>query len=125
MKPFQRDGWHAVTPRIFVADVEGLIAYMRTVFDATGQYDPRFPAEMKIGDSIVMVSGNSERESTSACLYVYVEDTDATYQRAIAAGATSMEEPDDMPYGDRRSMVRDPWGNIWQIATFQQHRQRR
>jgi PhnB protein len=49
-------------------------------------------------------------------LYVYVDDTDVTYRRALDAGALSMEEPLDTPYGDRRAMVRDPFGNIFQIA---------
>jgi uncharacterized glyoxalase superfamily protein PhnB len=52
-----------------------------------------------------------------AFLYVYVEDADRTYWRALAAGATSIEEPIDMPYGGRRAMVRGAWGNLWQIAT--------
>jgi uncharacterized glyoxalase superfamily protein PhnB len=52
-----------------------------------------------------------------AFLYVYVDDSDSTYKRALLAGATSLEEPADMPYGDRRAMVRDRWGNTWQIAT--------
>jgi uncharacterized glyoxalase superfamily protein PhnB len=47
----------------------------------------------------------------------YVADTDATYQRALNAGARSLEEPFDTPYGDRRCMVEDKWGNTWQIAT--------
>jgi uncharacterized glyoxalase superfamily protein PhnB len=49
-------------------------------------------------------------------IVVYVGDADAVYRRALAAGATSLEEPLDTPYGDRRAMVRDPFGNIWQIA---------
>jgi PhnB protein len=53
----------------------------------------------------------------AAFLYVYVDDTDATYRGALAAGATALEEPADMPYGDRRGMVTDSWGNTWQIAT--------
>ena len=53
----------------------------------------------------------------NAFLYVYVDDTDAAYRRAIDAGARSLEEPSDMPYGDRRCMVEDRWGNTWQIAT--------
>ena len=44
-------------------------------------------------------------------------DADATYARALAAGARSLEPPTDMPYGDRRAMVEDAWGNTWQIAT--------
>ena len=43
--------------------------------------------------------------------------TDATYMRALDAGATSIEDPSEMPYGDRRAMVSDSWGNSWQIAT--------
>ena len=50
--------------------------------------------------------------------YLYVEDADATYHRAMAAGATSLEAPNDTPYGDRRAMIRDPGGNVWQIATY-------
>jgi len=50
---------------------------------------------------------------------VYVEDVDATYRRAVDAGAVSIEEPLDTPYGDRRAMVRDPFGNVFQVA----HRQ--
>ncbi|HEY3123564.1 MAG TPA: VOC family protein [Thermoanaerobaculia bacterium] len=53
----------------------------------------------------------------TAFLYVYVNDTDATYQRALDSGARSLEKPSDMPYGDRRCMVVDKWGNTWQIAT--------
>jgi uncharacterized glyoxalase superfamily protein PhnB len=48
---------------------------------------------------------------------VYVPDTDLSYQRAIASGATIVEEPRDLPYGDRRAMIRDRRGNTWQIAT--------
>jgi uncharacterized glyoxalase superfamily protein PhnB len=54
-----------------------------------------------------------------AFLYVYVDDVDATYQRALKAGAVSIEDPRNVPYGDRRAMVKDPFGNDWQIATYQ------
>jgi PhnB protein len=53
----------------------------------------------------------------SAFLYVYVENVDETYQRAVEAGAETLELPSDQPYGDRRAMVKDPWGNVWQIAS--------
>jgi uncharacterized glyoxalase superfamily protein PhnB len=72
---------------------------------------------MRIGDSIVLVSDASARRAMSAFLYVYVPDADATYRRALAAGARSLEAPADLPYGDRRCMVEDEWGNTWQIAT--------
>ena len=65
-----------------------------------------------------MVSGTFEgRGPTEAFLYLYVEDADTTHARAISAGAKSLEAPCDTPYGDRRSTVRDPSGNVWQVAT--------
>jgi PhnB protein len=48
---------------------------------------------------------------------VYVDDADGAYQRALAAGAVALEGPFDTPYGDRRAMVRDPSGNVFQIAS--------
>jgi PhnB protein len=117
LTPFKPDGWHSVTPRIIVADAAGLIGFIRKVFNATGDSRPHAPAELRIGDSIVMVSDSGIREPTLSCLYVYVENADVTWQRAIAAGALSLEAPTDTPYGDRRGMVKDSWGNTWQIAT--------
>ena len=76
------------------------------------------PAEVKIGDSIVMISdGGGRRETMPGFLYVYVEDADETYRLAVDAGAASLERPMDTPYGDRRATVLDSWGNTWQIAT--------
>jgi PhnB protein len=118
MTQFQPDGWHTVTPRIFVRDPENLIAFLKHVFQARGEFRAGLPAEIRIGDSVVMVSdGHGLREPVAAFLYVYVEDADSIYKRAIGANAVSIEEPADMPYGDRRAMVRDEWGNTWQIAT--------
>lgn len=75
------------------------------------------PAELKIGDSLIMVNDGGARERAAAFLYVYVADTDAAYARALRAGAQSIEAPAQMPYGDRRAMLADAWGNTWQIAT--------
>ena len=118
MIKFQPDGWHTVTPRIIVRDPENLISFIKTVFHAGGEFRPGRPAEIRIGDSMIMISdGGGVRESAPAFLYVYVEDADSAFRRAIAANAVSIEEPTDMPYGDRRATVRDEWGNTWQIAT--------
>jgi uncharacterized glyoxalase superfamily protein PhnB len=123
MVTFQPDGWHTVTPRIVVRDPEGLVTFIKTVFQAQGEFHPGRPAEIRIGDSILMVSdGGGLRDLAPAFLYVYVADTDATYARAIAANAVSLERPADMPYGDRRAMIRDGWGNTWQIATHKRDR---
>ncbi len=63
-----------------------------------------------------MVSEAGARDPRGAFLYVYVSDADSAYRRALARGATSIEEPFDTLYGDRRCMVEDNWGNTWQIA---------
>ncbi|HMG41996.1 MAG TPA: VOC family protein [Acidimicrobiales bacterium] len=109
-------GYHSVTPRMFVPDVEAAAGFLRAVFDALGDVHPDRPAELRVGDSLVMVSSTAERDRFPAFLYVYVDDADATYRRALELGAVSLEEPLDTPYGDRRAMVRDPSGNVFQIA---------
>jgi PhnB protein len=115
---FKPVGWPAVVPRLVTSDVQGVVTFLRSTFGAEGDILPDRPAEMRIFDAIIIVSdGGAIRQSSSAFLYVYVEDTDATYQRAIEAGAREVEPPADMPYGDRRAAVQDVWGNTWQIAT--------
>ena len=112
-------GWPSVMPRIFTSDVAGLTAFLRTVFGAEGELRSGAPTEIRIGDSITLISdGGGVREAMPAFLYVYVENADETYRRAIAAGAESIETPADMPYGDRQATVRDSWANIWQMATY-------
>lgn len=108
--------YRTVTPRIFVDDVHQTVAYLKTVFDATGEVEPDRPTDVRIGDSVVLVSSTAERGRFPAFLYVYVDDADATYRRAMQAGSDSMEEPLDTPYGDRRAMFSDRSGNIFQVA---------
>lgn len=115
---FTPEGWPTVTPRIVAHDAEQLVEFLRQVFGATGEYCQARPSEVRIGDSLVMISDAGIRNPTTAFLYVYVDDTDATYRRAIDAGARVLEEPFDTPYGDHRCMVEDKWGNTWQIATY-------
>ncbi|MES2055248.1 MAG: VOC family protein [Pseudomonadota bacterium] len=113
------EGRHSVTPRLITPDVAELVDFMRAVFDAQGDYVPERPAELRIGDSIIMVSdGGGIRPSMPGFFYLYVPDTDATFQAAISAGAVAIELPGDMPWGDRRATVADRWGNLWQIATY-------
>ena len=108
--------YHAVTPRLVVTDARKAVEFLRTVFGATGEVTEDRPAEVRIGDSLVMVSSAGERDLFPAFLYVYFDDADDTYQRAMEAGAVTLEEPRDTPYGDRRAMVRDPFDNVFQIA---------
>jgi uncharacterized glyoxalase superfamily protein PhnB len=75
-------------------------------------------AEVRIGDSPIMLGEPAGQfQPMPACIYVYVTDTDAAYQRALGAGATSLMEPADQFYGDRNAGVRDPAGNVWWIGT--------
>ena len=102
-----------------VSDTAAEVDFLRVVFDAECEVHADRPAQALIGDSLVLVSSSGERELFPAFLYVYVDNADDTYRRALAAGATSMEAPLVTPYGDRRAKVRDPFGNVFQIA----HRQ--
>ncbi len=118
------DGYHTVTPYLAVEGADKLLEFVKQAFDAVAHECMRRPdgtihhAEVKIGDSPVMLAEASgpwkPRPST---LYLYVNDTDATYHRAIEAGATSLMEPADQFYGDRNAGVQDPVGNFWWIAT--------
>src|SRR2546427_6531356 len=114
------EGWHSVTPRLVVPDAAKLVEFLKHAFDATGDFRTDTPSEIRIGDSLVMVSSAGPRDAMPAFFYLYVDDIDATYQRALQAGAVSLEMPQDLPYGDRRGMVKDPCGNIWQIATHKE-----
>jgi len=114
---FKPDSWPTVVPRIVAQDAQQVVEFVKHVFGATGDYQPDRPAVLSTGDSRIMISDAGVRDATSAFLYVYVPDTDTTYRRALEAGARSLEEPWDLPYGDRRGMVEDRWGNVWQIAT--------
>lgn len=109
-------GYHSVTPRMIVDDVDATVAFLRACFGATGESVPGRPAEMRIGDSMIMVSEVGEREAFPALLYVYVNDADATYHRGLAAGADSVEQPQDVPWGDRRAIIADRFGNVYQVA---------
>jgi uncharacterized glyoxalase superfamily protein PhnB len=107
----------SVIPRIVTQDAKGLVEFIRQVFRSTGDYLETMPSMVTIGDSLVMISDAGARPPMNAFLYVYVDDVDAAHRRAVAAGARALEEPLDTPYGDRRSMIVDRWGNTWQIAT--------
>ena len=110
-------GWPALVPRISVDDPQVLVTFIKHVFGATGDFHPQRPSELRVLDSMLMVGSTIDRSPMRAFLYIYVEDADTVFRRALDRGADPIEEPQDMPYGDRRAMVRDPWGNVWQIAT--------
>ena len=104
-----------------VDDLAGAVRFLREVLGATGDAVAGRPAEVRVGDSLIMVTEAGEREVFPAFLYVYVVDADASYARALAAGAVTLEEPLDTPYGDRRAMVRDPFGNVLELQEILDH----
>jgi PhnB protein len=119
------DGYHTVTPYLTVEGAEKLLEFVKQAFDAADAHEcMRRPdgsihhAEIKIGDSIVMLAdAKGQWQPRPSTLYLYVDDTDATYRRALEAGATSLMEPATQFYGDRNAGVQDPTGNYWWIAT--------
>ena len=96
----------------FVKHVFGGVEVLRTTGSAGGLH-----AEVTIGDSKLMIGGYASVEEKLTALHIYVPDADAVYQRALQAGATSMEAPVDQFYGDREAGIKDPSGNVWWIAT--------
>jgi PhnB protein len=120
------DGYHNVTPYLVVADAAPLLEFVKTAFGATEKMQMPGPdgriahAEVIIGDSVIMMGSGQPASLMPGMIYLYVDDTDATYKRAVAAGAASVEEPNDAFYGDRRAAVKDSTGNHWFIATAQE-----
>jgi PhnB protein len=118
------EGQHSITPYLVVQGADKLIQFLeqglggKLVERHQGPDGKTAHAEVKIGDSIVMLGEANERaKAYSAMLYHYVPNIDETYQRALAAGATSLVEPMNMFYGDRSGAVADPCGNSWHLAT--------
>ncbi|HVA77649.1 MAG TPA: VOC family protein [Candidatus Binataceae bacterium] len=79
-----------------------------------------FHIEAKIGDSMIVLEAGDppHPDGTRASIYVYVEDVDAAYKRALEAGATSVAAPADKPYQERTASVKDTYGNTWWLATY-------
>jgi uncharacterized glyoxalase superfamily protein PhnB len=118
------DGYHTVTPYLTVEAAARLIEFLKQAFDAVETERMTRPdgtighAEVRIGDSVVMLSdAMGEWKPIPSAIYLYVRDADATYYRALEAGAVSVMKPADQFYGDRQGGVKDPAGNSWWIAT--------
>lgn len=118
------DGYHSVAPYLVVEGAARLLDFVKRAFDAEETMRLAAPqgrighAEIRIGDSAVMIAdvpaGSAPMPAT---IHLYVADADATYRRALDAGATSLHPPTDQFYGDRNAGVIDPAGNRWWIAT--------
>jgi PhnB protein len=125
------EGFHAVTPGLTVRDAAKAIDFYKRAFGAVELYRMSAPggkighAEIKIGDSIIMLSdefpmGARSPQSaggTTVTLHLYVQDVDAAFKQAVGAGAKADMPPTDMFWGDRYGQLTDPFGHSWGLAT--------
>jgi PhnB protein len=126
------EGYHSVTPYLVFEDAAGAIEYYKKAFGAQERMRMEAPgglighAEIQIGDSMVMLADAfpgttmtppTELGGTSATVFLYVEDVDATVKQAVDAGAEITMEVADQFWGDRFGSIRDPFGHSWSIAT--------
>lgn len=126
------EGYHSITPYLFIRGADKAIDYYKNVFGAKermrmpGQKGQVMHAELEIGDSVLMlaeenpqIGANSPQTigGTPSTLHVYVQDVDATTNKAVKAGAKLVREVKDQFYGDRSGSIRDPFGHLWSIAT--------
>jgi PhnB protein len=129
------DGYHSVTPYLIIKGASDAIEFYKKAFGATELF--RFPApdgkighaEIKIGDSPIMLADEypemgykspSSWGGTAVSLMIYVDDVDAVYQQAIAAGGKKQRPVSDQFYGDRSGTLEDPFGHVWHIATHKE-----
>ena len=124
--PDSPEGLRSVQPYLHLREAHNMIPFMEAAFgaEAIGVHKSSqgmvLHATMRIGNATLEIDeAHGEYQPKPCHLHVYVPDTDATYQRALGAGATSIEPPRDAPYGDRAAGVKDPFGNSWFIATYQ------
>ena len=120
-------GFRTVTPNIIVDNADDAIAFLKQGLGATEQYRLTMSngkithCELKLGDSVVNIGESMEGWPAHGLVaQIYVENSDALFERAIAAGATVMMPMTDMFFGSREGRISDPFGNVWTIATLKE-----
>ena len=129
------EGYHAVTPYLTIRGAAKALDFYAKAFGAEelfrmpGPGDTVMHAEMRIGDSIVMLGEEAPERGATApptlggsavSLLLYVRDVDASCTRAVGAGCTVQMPPTDMFWGDRYAKLQDPFGHLWGIATHKE-----
>jgi uncharacterized glyoxalase superfamily protein PhnB len=124
MKSHKPADHNAVSPYLLVKDVKGTLNFLSSSLGAVEIYKMELAdgsikhAEVRIDDSVVMMGERpASQESIHCSVHVYVPNVDESYRKALAAGAQSISEPRDMPYGDRSAGVKDQEGNLWWLGT--------
>lgn len=116
------EGHNTVMPYLMMEDARGFIEFIKDVFGAEITHESERDGivghcEARIGDSTMMFSqSRDEWKPASANLFIYVDDADETYRKALAAGAATVMEVADQDYG-RSGGVKDPFGNVWWITS--------
>lgn len=118
------EGYQTVMPYLIVRDATGLLHFMKEVFGAEEKLKEMREdtsvikhAEVRIGDSTIMFAeATAQWSSSPAGMFIYVNDADAAYKKAIQHGAESISEPTLQPYG-KSGGVKDPYGNTWWITS--------
>jgi PhnB protein len=126
------DGYHSVTPYLIIKGAADAIEFYKKAFGATELFRMTQPdgkiahAEMKIGDSPIMLSdehpemgyvGPTTVGGSPVSLMIYVDDVDTIFKQAITAGGEELKPLQDQFYGDRSGSLKDPFGHIWHVAT--------
>jgi PhnB protein len=121
---YVRNGLQAVTPYFIVSNADSLVDFVVQCFDARiidmlrSEEGLIRHAELRIGDSIIELSeANQKYAPVQLAIHLFVSNVDDTYRKCLEAGADSMVEPEDKPYGERGAGIRDSHGNQWFIAT--------
>jgi PhnB protein len=116
--------YRTVTPYLCVPDADAEMAFLKAAFGAIEVSVNRnadrtmMHAELRIGDSLVMLGqAGDQANALPAAIYLWVEDVDRTYAKALDAGATSESQPEDKPYGHRNAGVVDRNGITWWIGS--------
>jgi uncharacterized glyoxalase superfamily protein PhnB len=119
------EGLRSVQPYLHLREAHKMIPFLEAAFgaEAMGVHESSegavLHATIRIGNATLEIDeAHGEFQPMPCHLHVYVPDTDAVYTQALRAGATSIETPQDKPYGDRAAGVKDGWGNSWFIATY-------
>jgi PhnB protein len=117
-------GLHNVNPYLHPLRAEPVISFLKRAFAGEELMKHASPdgvvhhAEIRVGDSVIeMGEAHGKYEPMPTMFYLYVPKVDDVYRQAVAAGATSIQEPADQPYGDRTAGVKDAFGNTWYIGT--------
>lgn len=121
------NGFHTVTPNMIVDDAEQALAFLKLAFGVSESYRLTMSngkiahCELRLGDSILNLGTSMEGwPSHGLVAQIYVEDSDALFERAVRAGATVIMPMTDMFFGSREGRIADPYGNVWTIATLKE-----